>query len=222
MYVVLSVAASLDGYIDDASDERLLLSNAEDFARVDRIRADADAILVGANTIRADDPRLLVRSEQYRREREAAGRGSSPTKVTVTNGGELNPDARFFTTGECAKLVYVGTAAAHATADRLGAAATVVDAGDPVEVHQVLADLARRGIQRLLVEGGGEMHTAFLTADLVDELHLVYAPFFIGDPNAPSFVRAAAFPQSQHRPMRLLEALPIGDLVLLRYRVRGA
>ncbi|MGH8574222.1 MAG: RibD family protein, partial [Gammaproteobacteria bacterium] len=61
-YVLLSVAVSVDGYIDDATDTRLLLSNEADVDRVDEVRASCDAILVGANTIRRDDPRLLVRS----------------------------------------------------------------------------------------------------------------------------------------------------------------
>ena len=60
-YVLLSCATSIDGYIDDASEQRLLLSNDEDLDRVDAVRASCDAILVGAGTVRRDDPRLLVR-----------------------------------------------------------------------------------------------------------------------------------------------------------------
>ena len=73
-HVLLSVATSLDGHIDDASPERLILSGAEDLDRVDVERAAVDAILVGAATIAADDPRLLVRSAERRAERVACGR----------------------------------------------------------------------------------------------------------------------------------------------------
>src|SRR5882757_5765815 len=83
-YVLLSCAMSVDGYIDDATPERLLLSNAADFDRVDGERAASDAIVVGANTIRRENPRLLVRSPARRRERAAAGRPPSPAKVTLT------------------------------------------------------------------------------------------------------------------------------------------
>jgi 5-amino-6-(5-phosphoribosylamino)uracil reductase len=82
-YVVLSAAASVDGYIDDISNQRLLLSNDEDFDRVDEVRAGVDAILVGANTIRQDNPRLLVRSTARRDRRLADGLSASPVKVTV-------------------------------------------------------------------------------------------------------------------------------------------
>jgi len=61
-YVLLSCAMSIDGHIDDNGPERLLLSNAEDFDRVDEVRASCDAIMVGAGTVRRDNPRLLIRS----------------------------------------------------------------------------------------------------------------------------------------------------------------
>lgn len=216
-YVVLSVAASLDGYIDDATPERLLLSNDEDFDRVDSVRAGVDAILVGASTIRADNPRLMVRSEERRAKRVAEGQPESPIKVTITGSGDIDRDAKFFATGAIDKIVYTTTATAPALADRMGSAATVVGLGDDVGPADVLADLAARGVERLMVEGGGTIHTMFLSAGLVDELHVVFAPFLVGDAGAPRFVNPAAFPQDSKHRMVLAEARAIGDCVLLRY-----
>jgi 5-amino-6-(5-phosphoribosylamino)uracil reductase len=209
-YVVLSVATSLDGHIDDATPERLILSNAEDLDRVDAERAAADAILVGAATVAADDPRLLVRSAARRAERVARGAPPSPVKVTITRTGRgLDPGAKFFTTGDGAKLVY-----APAVADlerRLAGLATVVAAPD---LPSVLADLADRGVARLMVEGGTRTTTAFLTAGLVDELQVVIAPLVVGDPAAP---RLAAAPVDR---MELAEVRRLGDCALLVYRPR--
>jgi 5-amino-6-(5-phosphoribosylamino)uracil reductase len=205
-YVVLSAAASLDGYIDDATDHRLLLSNDEDFDRVDEVRASVDAILVGANTIRADNPRLLVRTDERRARRVAAGQPSSPVKVTITSTGNLDPPAAFFTAGDVEKLVYSPLP--------LNLPATVIPATD---LPSVLSDLAARGINRLLVEGGTTMHTQFLTAGLADELHLMIAPFFVGDSAAPRFVAPGNFPQDSAHRLNLTEVRPIGDVVLLRY-----
>ncbi|NVI87533.1 dihydrofolate reductase family protein [Actinomadura sp. BRA 177] len=216
-YVLLSCAASVDGYIDDTTDERLLLSNDEDFDRVDEVRACCDAILVGANTIRRDNPRLLVRTEERRKARVARGLPESPTKVTFTSRGDLDPDAKFFATGDVEKIVYCSSAAVDKCRDRLGDAATVVDAGDPVDLNTVLADLARRGVQRLMVEGGGTVHTQFLTAGLADELQLVIAPFFVGDSGAPRFVGTGEFPHHPGNRMALEEVRPIGDVILARY-----
>lgn len=216
-YVLLSCAASIDGYIDDTTDERLLLSNDEDFDRVDEVRASCDAIMVGANTIRRDNPRLLVRSQQRREGRIARGKPETPIKITITKNGDLNPDAKFFTTGDIEKIVYCASSAADKCRDRLNAVATIVDAGDPINLNTVLVDLASRRVQRLMVEGGGTIHTQFLTAGLADELQLVIAPFFVGDTDAPRFVGPGQFPQHPGNRMTLTEVRQIGDVILARY-----
>ncbi len=216
-YTLLSCGMSIDGYLDDAGSERLLLSNEADFDRVDEVRASCDAILVGAATVRADDPRLLVRSAARRAARQARGATPTPLKVTITGRGDLDPAARFFTAGEVEKLVYCATPALAGTRARLADRATVVDGGDPVDVALVGADLARRGVRRLMVEGGGTMHTQFLTSGLVDELQLVMAPFFVGDSRAPRFVGDGKFPWGPGHRARLAEVRPIGDVVLVRY-----
>ncbi|MFI7575454.1 RibD family protein [Micromonospora sp. NPDC049497] len=216
-YVLLSCATSLDGYLDDATDERLLLSNSDDLDRVDEVRAGCDAILVGATTVRRDDPRLLVRSARRRAERVAAGRPASPTRVTLTGCGDLDPTARFFTVGDTERIVYCASSAVEKTRDRLAGLAVVVDAGEPVDPARTLDDLAARGVRRLMVEGGVSVHAQFLTAGLADELHLVVAPFFVGDHRAPRFAGEGRFPWHAERRARLAEVRQIGDVVLLRY-----
>jgi 5-amino-6-(5-phosphoribosylamino)uracil reductase len=139
-------------------------------------------------------------------------------KVTVTCRGDLDPASRFFATGDIDKLVYCATPALAETRKRLGHVATVVDGGDPVvDLTRTMADLHARGVRRLMVEGGGRMHTQFLTAGLVDELHLVVAPFFVGDSRAPRFVGDGSFPWCADRRAALAEVRQIGDVVLLRY-----
>lgn len=216
-YVLLSCAASVDGYIDDTTGERLLLSNDEDFDRVDEVRAGCDAILVGANTIRRDNPRLLVRTEERRKARVAHGLPESPIKVTFTARGDLDPTAKFFAAGDVEKIVYCSSAAVGECRENVGDVATVVDGGDPVDLNTVLADLADRGVQRLMVEGGGTVHTQFLTAGLADELQLVIAPFFVGDADAPRFVGTGEFPHRPGNRMTLEEVRRIGDVILARY-----
>jgi 5-amino-6-(5-phosphoribosylamino)uracil reductase len=216
-YTLLSCGVSLDGYLDSADVKRLALSNDEDFDRVDAVRAGCDAILVGAATVRNDDPRLLVRSAARRDERIAHGLPPSPVKVTVTRRGDLDPCANFFVTGTCDRLVYCATDAVGTARSRLGAVATVIDAGPDPDMRRIAEDLAARGIRRLMVEGGGTMHTQFLTADLADELALVVAPFFVGDSRARRFVGDGKFPWHPGRRATLAETRQIGDVVLLRY-----
>ena len=219
-YVLLSCAMSIDGYIDDATDKRLLLSNDEDFDRVDAERATCDAILVGASTIRRDNPRLLVRSSERQAARIAQGKPVSPVKVTLTATGDLDPEAKFFTTGDVEKLVYCPSPAAAKVRQRVAgnSTVTVVDTGPSLDLGRLLADLAARGIGRLMVEGGQVVHTQFLTSGLMDELQLVVAPFFVGDSRAPRFVGDGRFPWTTDNRLRLASTQQIGEVVLLCYR----
>lgn len=217
-YVLLSVAMSVDGCIDDATGDRLILSNEADLDRVDEVRAGSDAILVGAGTIRRDNPALLVRSKLRRNRRIAGGLPPSPARVTLTASGDLDASARFFTAGEGARLVYVPAGERDRVGERLGglAGVQVVGGGEHrVGLSAVLADLAARGVRRLMVEGGGGVLAQFLAEGLADELDLVVAPLFVGDPAAP---RIAGLPAGnpRHR-MHLAEVRLIGDVVLMRY-----
>jgi 5-amino-6-(5-phosphoribosylamino)uracil reductase len=216
-YTLLSCSVSLDGYLAGASRTRLLLSNDDDFDRVDAVRATCDAILVGAATIRNDNPRLVIRDRSRRDERVSVGMTPSPTKVTVTRLARLDPGAQFFTAGDSEKLVYCEKSTFAQARDDLGRVATVVDGGQPVDMHGMSRDLHARGVRRLMVEGGGTLHTQFLTGDLADELQLVIAPFFVGDNRARRFVDDGRFPWNPDRRATLAQVQQIGDVVLMRY-----
>ena len=186
-YVLLSAAVSLDGALDDRSPRRLILSGPEDLDAVDELRAGCDAILVGAGTVRADDPRLLVRSGRRRADRVSRGMPPSPVRVVLTRSRELDAGAAVFADGPAPLLLGGGLA-------------------------DVLAELADRGVRRLLVEGGAGVLTALLSAGLADELRLAVAPVFVGDPGA---ARLLGPPATGRR--RLLGAEAVGDTAVLRY-----
>lgn len=212
-HVLLSAAVSLDGYLDDTGPERLLLSSPADFDRVDEVRASVDAILVGAGTIRADNPRLLVNSAERRAARVAGGRAAYPLKVTVSGSGELDPAARFWHTGGDKVLLTTDDGARRARA--LGIGADVVSLGPDLDWRAALEYLHdRRGVRRLMVEGGGTVHTQLLQQGLADELQLVLAPLFVGDPAAPRLFGPGAY---QGGRLRLVETRRIEDVVLMRY-----
>jgi 5-amino-6-(5-phosphoribosylamino)uracil reductase len=90
-----------------------------------------------------------------------------------------------------------------------------------VELGAILADLSRRGVHRLLVEGGARLGREFLTSGLVDELALTVAPFFVGAAAAPRFAGPGVYPHDPARPMHLAEVRQLDDVVLLRYLLGG-
>ena len=215
-----------------------------------KLRAASDAILVGAQTVRSDNPRLLVRSSARRQQRLELGRAASPRRVTITRSGLLDPQARFFApapdqalaspdlahrqppgftdrpadfpdgavhTGR--PLVYAAAAVADELTARLSGAAVVVpvsghlrDAPD-LDISWILADLARRGIGRLLVEGGAHVLAQFLSADLADEFVLAIAPVMVGDERAPRLLSGAS-PAGR---MTLTGVTVAGDMAVLHY-----
>jgi riboflavin-specific deaminase-like protein len=212
-YVLLSCATSADGYLDDASPRRLILSGPADLDRVDEVRAGCDAIGVGAQTIRTDDPRLLIRDPRRRARRTARGLPEHPARVTLTATGDLDPRARFFAPGAL-RLVYCATPALGPARARLGDAAVLIDAGDPLSLGFILTDLAERDVVRVLIEGGARVLGDFLAQDLADEFQLAVAPFFVADPAAP---RLTVPPGGPGRPMTLAGTRRVGEMVLLRY-----
>ncbi len=235
-YVLLSCATSADGYLDDASPRRLILSGPADLDRVDEVRAGCDAIMVGAQTVRKDNPRLLVRDPRRSARRAARGLPEHPARVTLTATGDLDPQARFFAPGAL-RLVYCATPAIGRARARLGDSAVVIGAGDPLSLDLVLTDLAERGVLRVLVEGGAHVLGEFLACDLADELNLAVAPFFVAapdpktaprlnlspaphsrsNPNFPTNPHFPTNPNSPGSPMTLADVQRVDEMVLLRY-----
>jgi riboflavin-specific deaminase-like protein len=216
-YIILSCATSADGYLDDASPRRLILSGPADLDRVDDVRAGCDAILVGAGTIRKDNPRLLIRDPRRRARRAARGLPEHPARVTLTATGDLDPEARFFAPS-AERLVYCATPALPRAQATLGDRAALMDAGAPLSLAALLENLSERNVVRLLVEGGARVLAEFLAHDLADELHLATAPFFVADPAAPRLnLHSLPNLNGPENPMTLAEVQRLDDVVLHRY-----
>jgi 5-amino-6-(5-phosphoribosylamino)uracil reductase len=213
---------SVDGCLDAPGPERLVLSGHADLDRVDAERSEADAIMVGAGTIRRDNPRLVIRSAGRRASRMGRGLPENPARVTLTASGDLDPSARFFdaTTG-AGPVVYCAAPQARRLQNMLNDIAPVIAVPPPVELGAILADLSRRGVHRLLVEGGARLGREFLANGLVDELALTVAPFFVGAAAAPRFAGPGVYPHDPARPMHLVEVRQLDDVVLLRYLLSG-
>jgi 5-amino-6-(5-phosphoribosylamino)uracil reductase len=166
--------------------------------------------LVGAGTVRADD---------YRGARRATrGRETPPPIAVVTGSADLDPGSRLFTDTTVAPIVLTLAAAPQERRDRLAAAGGDVVVLERLTPDALLGELARRGLDRVLCEGGPSLFGNLIAADAVDELCLTVAPLLTGGTAG----RISRGPDgAQPRSMELAGALQAGGVLLLRYRRAG-
>ena len=219
MYIIKRCAVSQDGYLDDSSEERLIISNKKDFDQVDELRSQMDAILIGANTVRKDNPRLLLESEFRKRQRLDSGQRGHPIKITLTKSGDLSPDSNFFTAGQADKIVYCTANIYEGLKERLKNLAEVIAVGqEEINLKALLEDLEARGVKKLLVEGGAGTVTEFLKQGLINELQVAIAPFFVSDNKAPRFLVDGQIPFNEDNRLRLINEERVGNMTVLTYK----
>lgn len=207
MRIILSAAISADGYLDGFGGERLILSSPEDWRAIYALRAECDAILVGAATLRQDNPSLVIRDQKLRKKRLAEGRSPDIMKVTVSKSGRLDPRSRFFTAGEGEKVIFTS----GILSDELSDVATVISR--PEVTSTIIANhLRKMGVGTLMVEGGSSILSMFLKERTWDEFRLGIAPVFVADERAPRLVI-----DDQYPPMTLVKTERLGQTAVLHF-----
>jgi 2,5-diamino-6-(ribosylamino)-4(3H)-pyrimidinone 5'-phosphate reductase len=219
MHVVVNAAASVDGKLSTRRREQVRISGEADFARVDRVRAANDAVLVGVGTVLADDPRLTVDDESLRSARESDGRPSNPARVVADSRARTPVDARILD-GDAATYLLVSDAAPDERVAALeSAGATVVVAGEGrVSFPEAFERLRARGIDSVMVEGGGEVIFSLFEDGLVDELRLYVGSILVGGRDAPTLADGEGFVDDFPR-LSLRGVERLDDGVLLSYDV---
>lgn len=220
-FVFINIAMSADGKISTRERRQVRISGTEDFSRVDRIKAESDAIMVGIGTVLADDPSLTVKSPELRAERVAAGKDEHPIRIVVDSAGRTPTDADILQKGTGKRIVVVSRAAPRERVEALAEHADVIVAGDEnVDLGALLAELYRRGVRRLMVEGGGTLIWTLFEQGLVDELQTFIGNMVIGGKDAPTpadgtgFLREADFAR-----LRIIGTERLDDGLLIRWSV---
>lgn len=182
-HVTLKLATSLDGRIAIASGESRWITSPEARAEVQRLRAAVNAVMIGIGTARADDPELLARTDPPPRRH--------PLRVVLDTEFTLAPRGRLFASLNQAPLLVIGAAdpggAKQKALEAAGAQTAVVSPGPGgVDAEAALDLLATEGIERVLVEGGGQLAASLLMAEAVDRLEWFRAPIILGGDGRPS------------------------------------
>lgn len=209
VHVVLNMAASLDGRVAGAGGEPVQLSSTEDRERVHRLRAASDAIVVGSQTVLADDPRLTARPQG--KDDKVLPIGQQPLRVIVAANTQIPPKARVL--GEAAETLVVTTEQAD-LGEVDGAEVLAGPGGDQVDLAWAFGQLEQRGVERVLLEGGPSLAASALQEGLVDRFHLYIAPRVLGE--GPSLAAALEDLRLELAPRA---RFPVGEGTLLSYGV---
>lgn len=221
-YIHINVAVTADGKMDTFERRGAAISSPHDKERVDRLRAEADAVMVGGNTLRNEDPKLTVKSADLRAERERRGLPPNPAKVGIASRADLEPSSAFLTAGPAKAFLFTTpqTDEAQIAMLRAHGAQVFVHNAPRVELVSALLTLKAHGIHRLMVEGGGTLIFELLRLGLVDELTVYVAPMIFGGGSAPGMVAGPGLARSAAIPLKLVnvEAWEDGG-VLLHYQL---
>lgn len=220
MHVHVNAATSVDGKLSTRQREQVAISGPADFDRVDRVRAESDAVMVGVGTVLADDPSLTVTDADRRDEREARGDDPNPARV-VADSRLRTPDDAVVLDDAAHTYLLTSEAAPDERLDALRERAgvtVVVTAGERVDLEAALDRLERGGVDRLMAEGGGELIAGLFAAELVDELTLFVGPTVIGGRDAPTLVDGEGFVDPERFPRLSLRAVErVDEGVLLSF-----
>ena len=221
-YVHINVAMTADGKIDTFERAGATISSKRDKERVDKMRAETDAVMVGGRTLLDENPKLTVKSPELRAEREARGLMPNPVKVGIVSNAELEPASDFLTAGPARIVIFTTQKTSKKKLEFLrkrGVELFVHNTGR-VDLPQALHTLKELGINHLMVEGGGTLNFELLRLGLVDELTAYVAPLVFGGESAPTMASGPGLVRSAAIPLKLEEAEAWEDGgVLLKYKL---
>jgi len=224
-FVSLNMAQSLDGKITTVEKLKVRIGSPEDRELMEKLRSQADAILIGKGTLIADDPPLIIRNPKYRRQRKQYNKKSDhPVNVVVSSKLDFPiENSDFFNCRDTDKIVITTREADKGARKQLEKFADVhivaKDENNKVNLLEALDVMRNMGIRHLLLEGGGSINFAMLENNLIDEIYLTLCPFIMGGP-APTIFDGRGFTKEQVRKLELL-SVKKGEFneLFLKYRV---
>ncbi|MBK8824525.1 MAG: 2,5-diamino-6-(ribosylamino)-4(3H)-pyrimidinone 5'-phosphate reductase [Anaerolineales bacterium] len=218
-YTFINVAATADGKIDTFERKGSAISSAQDKARVDELRANADAVLVGGKTLLEEQPKLTVKSEALREGRIKRGAAPNPIKVGVVTVADIPLESDFIKAGPARAVIFTTsqTSISHIEALRAHGVEVFVHESPRVNLKQMMNTLSEIGVNRLMVEGGGTINFELMKLGLVDELMIYIAPLIFGGDQSPTLAAGNGFTRNEAIALKLekVETHEDGGLLLI-------
>ena len=218
-YTFINVAATADGKIDTFERKGSAISSAQDKARVDELRANADAVLVGGKTLLEEQPKLTVKSEALREGRIKRGATPNPIKVGVVTVADIPLESDFIKAGPARAVIFTTsqTSISHIEALRAHGVEVFVHESPRVNLKQMMNTLSEIGVNRLMVEGGGTINFELMKLGLVDELMIYIAPLIFGGNQSPTLAAGNGFTRNEAIALKLekVETHEDGGLLLI-------
>jgi len=219
-HVSVNMAMSLDGRISTRRREQITLGTRHDRLLMDKLRAEADAVIVGAGTVRHDGFPIRVRDDKLRRARLKKRPDAAPINVVLSGELDLPIDSAFFK-ANTERILFTTRKAPKARIERFKRVAdVVVFPRVRISARDVLDVLSERGAQRVLVEGGGDTHYSFAKEHVVDEIYITLTPRLIGGIGAPTILDGKGFLTDEHIELKLVSCDRIRDELFLKYKVK--
>jgi 2,5-diamino-6-(ribosylamino)-4(3H)-pyrimidinone 5'-phosphate reductase len=184
-YVILSAAITLDGKLG-VKNKRTKLSSKNDKIRVHKLRSKVDAIIIGKNTVNLDNPLLTVRYTK----------GKNPIRIILDSLGTIKSNSKIIQTcNKVPTIIVVSEATSEKNLQRLGKfSVELIKCGkNSVDIPKLLRTLLKKGVKKILLEGGGTVNWSFVKKNIIDEAIVTLAPYIVGGKNTISLVEGIGF-----------------------------
>ena len=222
-FVRLNMASSLDGKITSYAYEPPTFTSPYDHARMDFWRAEADALIIGAGTLRIDNPPLHVRDKASQEKRMTLGKPRDLVTVVVSRSCAIPENNRFFTSPHITRRILATVSnPPHEALARIPKNVDVFcSEAQTIDVIAVLDYLkGDYGVESVLLEGGGVLNWDFAAVQAIDEVCVTLAPTLIGGTQAPTLLEGAGFTLQNRTHLELVTCEPIENELFLRYTVK--
>lgn len=222
-YVLMNMAMSADGKISTHEEKSVQFSSVEDRRVMDTVRVKADAILIGANSLRIDGIHLWIKDKSLVEQRLHQGQCPHPINIVISKSLDLPHDCRFFKFAHTEKWIITSEHTTAVDRQRFADVATVFplpEIDGRIDPGAVMAFLHAQGIKTLLLEGGSQLNFQMIARHFVDEFYVTICPLIIGGDGVTTPVGGTGFSQEQFRNLELQSFRQHEGEIFLHYRFR--